>query len=47
MGTTGATEDTMAATVITPGEDAVAMVMDATDTTAAKRQQDGNNKGKR
>ena len=46
MGTTGATEDTMAATVITPGEDAVAMVMAATDTTAAKRQQDGNNKGK-
>ena len=46
MGTTGATEDTMATTVITPGEDAVAMGMAATDTTAAKRHKDGNNKGK-
>ena len=45
MGTTGATEDTMAATVITPGEDAVAMGMAATDTTAAKRHKDGNKKG--
>ena len=39
-GTMGATEDTMAATAITPGGDAVAMVvMAATDTTAARHQQ--------
>ena len=39
-GTMGATEDTMAATAITPGGDAVAMVvMAATDTTAARPQQ--------